>query len=487
MAALASRLDRGIPAAGRAVLILLVFVTVLNYGSPGATERDVMALAFAVLTVASVFRPLSQAVFPIRAVATLLLAGLLIYVMAQLQPFAAGEAGKWAWDPLRAQLGQAQATISVAPGATRDALPALALPFLVFLSSLALFQGDAEALWLWRALAYFGAAEAVFGILQHVFFPDLVFLEQKRWYAGSLTATFINRNTAGTFLGLAFLLNLGLFFYYLRQIRLRQFGADIARFALTRLDALVIVHGALSFCVLVALFLTQSRGANAAGFLAGVMAFAWMARKRLTADRNSKAKGVGRGLARALLAVVALALVFELFAGRVAQRVEGQGAGDVRWCTFASAIEVAEQHPAFGAGFATFQDLFPTYRQSACSGIDGVWDRAHNFYLEGFLGLGAPFLVALIVGYGALVRTLAHGIGQRNQMRFIPVLTLAAIVLVSLHSLVDFSLQIPGVAVYFAAVLSAGVTISYARAPDGARKDAPAAARVRTSLAIPAE
>jgi hypothetical protein len=48
-------------------------------------------------------------------------------------------------------------------------------------------------------------------------------------------------------------------------------------------------------------------------------------------------------------------------------------------------------------------------------------------------------------------------------MRFAPVGGLAALVLVALHSVVDFSLQIPGFNVYFAAVMAAAVTASLGR------------------------
>jgi hypothetical protein len=55
------------------------------------------------------------------------------------------------------------------------------------------------------------------------------------------------------------------------------------------------------------------------------------------------------------------------------------------------------------------------------------------------------------------------GIIVRHQFRFIPVMGLAALILASLHSVVDFSLQIPGVGVYFAAIMAATVTVSLGR------------------------
>jgi O-antigen ligase len=116
-----------------------------------------------------------------------------------------------------------------------------------------------------------------------------------------------------------------------------------------------------------------------------------------------------------------------------------------------------------GAGFGTFQDVFPVYRDSACAGVRGVWERAHNVFLEGWLGLGAPFLVALAIGYAVLIGVFVHGARKRRRLRFAPIIGLAALVLATLHSIVDFSLQIPGFMVYFAAATAAAATISLGR------------------------
>ena len=56
-----------------------------------------------------------------------------------------------------------------------------------------------------------------------------------------------------------------------------------------------------------------------------------------------------------------------------------------------------------------------------------------------------------------------RGIRIRHKFRFIPVMGLAVLILASLHSIVDFSLQIPGVGVYFAAIMAAATTVSLGR------------------------
>jgi O-antigen ligase len=161
--------------------------------------------------------------------------------------------------------------------------------------------------------------------------------------------------------------------------------------------------------------------------------------------------------------VLIIVLLFALLAGRTEYRIETQVAEEGRWCAFASTIQAIKDNWILGTGFGTFQDVFPSYRNSDCAGIFGIWDKAHNFFLEGYLGLGLPFAAAVVIGYGVLIGAFIRGIRTRRRYRSIPTMGLSALVLVSLHSLVDFSLQIPGVGVYFAAVTAAAVSVSLAR------------------------
>ena len=230
-----------------------------------------------------------------------------------------------------------------------------------------------------------------------------------------------------------------------------------------------------------ALFLTQSRGAVGATFVACVVAVALMSTRRLTADKPSEEFVAWRRYATIIAGLLVVVGLFALFAGRSVYRMQEQGSEDTRWCAFSSTIAAIKDNWIFGAGFGAFQDVFPVYRNSDCAGIFGVWDRAHNFFLEGWLGLGLPFLVALAIGYLVLIAAFIRGVKVRHKFRFIPVMGLAALILASLHSIVDFSLQIPGVGVYFAAIMAATVTVSLGR---GERLDFAASARTRRRRAF---
>ena len=447
--------------AAKAYLAALGF-TVLSYGAVSEAPLSLSVIAFALLTGVSLIRPVANfATGRLYATTILLLAALLGYVILQALPIAGGFANE-AWKSVNDLVSPVQGAISVAPAMTLDAIPRLALPFLVFLSALALFQGDAEALMLWRALAYFGTGYAVFGILQEVFFPGQLLFADKKFYLGALTATFVNRNTAGTFFGIALILNLGLLFYHLRKIQISNFAKKVIAFDVGWPDnhALLLLHALFSLTVAVALFLTQSRGAIGASFIGAVASVALMSSRSLTADKPDNQSQYWHRYAKFLAGALVVIGLFALFAGRSVYRMEEQGYEDGRWCSFASTIAAIKDHPVVGTGFGAFQDVFPAYRNAECTGIYGVWDRAHNFFLEGYLGLGLPFALATLISYIALVGCCVRGLRSRRRFRFVPVMGLAALILVSMHSIVDFSVQIPGVAVYFAAMIAPVVTIS---------------------------
>ena len=115
------------------------------------------------------------------------------------------------------------------------------------------------------------------------------------------------------------------------------------------------------------------------------------------------------------------------------------------------------QNPTLPTTLATDSSSSP-----ACK-LYGYWDAAHNFFLEGWLGFGGVFLVCATLTYYKLLQTLMHGIRERQRLRFVPLASLCLLVIVTLHSLVDFSLQIPGVGVMVAATLGAGCAISLTR------------------------
>ncbi len=90
-----------------------------------------------------------------------------------------------------------------------------------------------------------------------------------------------------------------------------------------------------------------------------------------------------------------------------------------------------------------------------------IIDRAHNDYLELAAGWGLP---AAILWWSAmiwLVVLCARGVFQRRRNRTYPMLAVGASVLVGVHSIFDFSLQMPAIALTYVAILGLGVAQAF--------------------------
>jgi O-antigen ligase len=345
----------------------------------------------------------------------------------------------------------------VDPAGTIATIPLVVHPFLIFMTALVVLQSDDAAVSFWRQLAWIGGGIAAFGLLQYLLFPKILLLSEKLYYLDSVTGTFVNRNSAATLFGVAALLIAGLLirsFQQARREREHSQETDGESGADNRM-ALFVVFG-LFVITMLALFLTKSRGGLISTYIPLTLLAAWFGFS--LAPRAPAAVRVGFAAA----AIAILLLIFAALGARALFRLEQGGIDDNRWCIYRSALSAIADNPWFGTGFGTFRQVFPIYRNPEC-GIVGVWDRAHNSFLEGYLGMGLPFAVVVAVVLLYLAYVFVVGYRTRRRFRVVPLIGMATLLLVILHSLVDFSLQIPGVAAYVAAVLGVAASVSVAR------------------------
>jgi O-antigen ligase len=159
---------------------------------------------------------------------------------------------------------------------------------------------------------------------------------------------------------------------------------------------------------------------------------------------------------------VSLALVagFFFFGDTFAGRIAAEGFTDVsRMAVYTITLQSILSSPILGFGYGTFVDVFPLYRDRSVS-VDGVWDHAHNSYLEVWQGLGLLFGTMLIVAIGWLLYLCLKGALNRRQNAMPAIVASSACLLVAAHAIVDFSLEIEAVALTFMALLGAGVAQS---------------------------
>ena len=178
---------------------------------------------------------------------------------------------------------------------------------------------------------------------------------------------------------------------------------------------------------------------------------------------SSKSRSTGGRSAWVLMILMVAVLmlgVFELSGARLVGRLLDQGFDSAsRVETYARTVEAIRDYMLLGSGLGTFQDVFPAYRLELSAGRH-VWDKAHNDYLELILGLGVPAAILVLLGFILLFYRSVRGFFVRHRDGHYSAIAAAVCILVGLHSLVDFSLQIQANTLVLALLLGLGLAQS---------------------------
>jgi O-antigen ligase len=274
-----------------------------------------------------------------------------------------------------------------------------------------------------------------------------------KWgYTDDLTGTFVNRNSFATFLGLGLLTGVAML---IEGIRKRVDFLESSRGVLKATLELLMVHGrwlTLGCLVIVtALLLTHSRGGAIStviglAALLGAVGFA----PSLRAHWHTT---FGLGLAVALGAI--LAISDNVMTKRL---VESSVKTEGRVHIFERTLEAIHDWPLFGTGLGTFGDIFPLYRTENIAVAVG---QAHNDYLETVIELGLPAATLLFLSIASLLWICLSGIRRRRRDAVFPCIGVGATTLVAVHSLFDFSLQIPAVTSIYWILMGTAIAQSF--------------------------
>ncbi|WP_117196266.1 O-antigen ligase family protein [Rhizobium terrae] len=459
----------------RGAIVFLYWTTIalalLNYG---AVELSTVALYSIPMALALIFSTISlgvpastkSAYWGVLALVTISI----VWMLMQTLPLPGGLLSQPAWRDLQEFGIQGSATISLTPADDWPSVLRLFAPLLTFLLSLSLFDTDERALRALKILALSGAAIALFSIIQFTVAPKTLLFAEKPAYFDSLTGFFVNRNTAATYFGIVVILNFGLLTYLLQSLDWRRFLRtfeerrqlpDDQRSAMTW----GLIYGVCVLLPLVALMLTKSRAGIGTSFIAFLLiTITSILRPKIPRGTEIMRREAAVSYKKVIIAVltaIAVSVLFFSLTGRALLRAEVQGLEDGRFCVLPGITSAIVDHFPFGTGLASFQEVFPGYRDPGC-GITWVWNRAHNVYLEGLFGLGAAGILLPLMGLCLLLIFLVRGSKRRRRLHVIPEIGFASLLLVLLHSAFDFSLQISGFAIFLAATLGPIVTICLA-------------------------
>ena len=337
--------------------------------------------------------------------------------------------------------------VSLDPHESITGVMRLTTYFAVFLLALQLGRERrfADRFLRWFVIA--GVAYALYGLADHILGFDRI-LWLKRWaYHGFLTSTFVNRNSYATFAALGLLCAAALLLNTARDMFRGSRPRRLQLLALIEtLTGPATLPLAASLILGIALLQTGSRAGTFSAFAGLVVMLIAAARAGLLRSRQALvviALLVGSGVL--FIAITGTAVVDRLDSATM------ESDKSARAELYAMTERAIADQPVLGTGLGTFPEVFSIYRPQSFDPFV-LPSKAHNSYLSNALELGIPATLLLLLAL-ALVGAIAfQGLRRRRRGQMFPVLGLSAMVTVALHSLVDFSLEIPAVAVAYAAI-----------------------------------
>ena len=441
-------------------LIAIVVLAPLPYGAVHLWSYSLLSLltgtVLAVWAVAAARRPGACPVEARRyAVPAALFAGVLVWVGLQACPFVPVSWHHPLWADARSALGAtAVGSISLDADETLLVLMRMATFGSVFWLSMQLCRDPGRATVALWAIAIAGLAYAAYGIAVEATASGTILFSRKWAYVDALTSTLVNRNHYAVYAGLGLIVSFGLLIHEARR-RGRGAFQSPARLlgSFETLGLAVFLLGASCMVIATALLLTQSRGGVA--FTCIAVLFLVLL---LGAGRN-----MGRRSTVAIVAAVSVGggLLLAFTGEGVVVRLLTTPPSADRWTIQALTLEMIAAAPWTGHGAGTFAQLFQIFRGPDFAAISPTYTEAHSVYLEMVAEIG---IVAGVAYFSAIVwLAAACVIGSRRRRRdaIVPAIAGSASLLIGLHSAIDFSAQIPGVAVTFAALLGIGFAQSW--------------------------
>ena len=337
---------------------------------------------------------------------------------------------------------------SLVPWATEVSWLALLPPLTVFLVAVGLSSRQLQSLL--KLFLGVAAAQALLGLLQYGAGSDSVFRLGNPYCCSSAVGTYANRDHLAGLLEMALPVGLALLTanvgrsspdseVYHRRRTLRQRLAKLAALPLNQ----AAIYGSVCVAILLGLIFTRSRSGIVLVMLGISLCTAVFAR-RLGGKNVYGLIGTLTFIGWGLAVEVGLVPVLNRFtlAGAI---------DDGRWSIFSSTLQAAAYFFPLGSGVGTFPEVYPRFHPPDIL-FDGFVNHAHNDYLEGFMeaGLAGIVLALALLGFYIFQWKRIWQRGNWPSFRLLQAGAGIGLLLLILHSTVDFNLHIPANAIFFA-------------------------------------
>jgi len=320
--------------------------------------------------------------------------------------------------------------------------------YLVFIFTLLLVNNRWRIKLLMWVIVYSALFQAMYGSLMILSGVEYGFFFEKYTHRGVATGTFINRNHLAGYLNMSIAIGLGILIAGLGKEEVlrttRQWSRKIVQLLLSKKAQLRVY---IALCT-IALVLTHSRMGNTAFFVS----------LTLTALLALKITNHARKMMAVLVVsiIVIDVLIVSAWFGldKVADRLEKSSVdSETRDEVAIYTLNYWQDYFITGSGGGTYKDVFPKYRGYD---IKLFYDHAHNDILEfaaetGIIGIVLLVSIVLLSLFTAIKamslrrEPLAIGLAFSSTM---------GILALTIHSFVDFNLQIPANAATFMVILA---------------------------------
>ncbi len=295
------------------------------------------------------------------------------------------------------------------------------------------------------AIALFSTGLAIFGLGAFITGSNPI-IDPTGLDGGPLTASFVNRNSYATYAAFGLLANIAAWIMVMEQASGADQTRSTRRLIRDLLNSFVargwwFACGALT-CGL-AIVIGQSRGGTIAAVLGVVVFFVAYQRARGAVGRVAL-------LGVILGAVFIAATSFGGLAARFFATTQESG----RFIIFPVIVEASFDRFWLGHGLGGLHHGLRAYIPPAVANVE--WDLAHNSYLSNLFELGAVGAAAFYAALAAVVWRIAQATRGRRRDHVFASLAVACVAVGAAHSLVDFSLEMPGTAALFAVLLGIG-------------------------------
>jgi O-antigen ligase len=342
--------------------------------------------------------------------------------------------------------------ISVNPAKTVAAATHLVAYGALFWIALHLAKDRSTSKRLFRAVSVIVGLYAYYGLAVYLSGNGTILLYPKWEHQDALSSTFVNRNSFATFAGIGLVCSFTLILNGLAPILRSRSRAKVKIHQMqmvirsSHLGSFVFMLGTLW-----ALVLSGSRAGIFSTFVGLCVLVALMAPR--SGNRSGRL-----GLAIGGLGI--LLLIALPASGVLLSRLDQINLFESdRFEIYQLTLRAIGDAPLVGTGLGTFSDVFASYRNLDAFSPSS-WTKAHNTYLETWLELGLPAALILQGSIVFIVWQCFKGARRKNKLRHIPAAACSVSALVGVHSMIDFSLQIPAIAAMYAVVLGIGMSNS---------------------------